>query len=281
MPCISEAGRPQPQRYLLELPAPSEIAGRKLRLAAVGVAVVEAAVLCREELARRQEVLLREQCRQQPGERAAALMKFHCGRSPRGERAGGLAAREAECLRHGLGIEAPQPSDGSRRAERSEHAGSVEAAGAERWIVEPDPDTGRHFRSGGNRDEQITSRPCVAFGNRQGRRDHLRSDVSHGGAMRVAHRDGSDEIAIEQSRAGEREAVAADHAAFGGLSEARRQRCDLLRLLALVAGERTGEGVEQQIFAVLFDLVRKLVIGQCGCKLCQHLRCFFRHQALL
>jgi hypothetical protein len=81
--------------------------------------------------------------------------------------------------------------------------------------------------------------------------------------------------------AGEREAAAADHAAFVGLSETRRQRRDLLRLLALVAGKRAGEGVEQQIFAVLFDLVRKLVVGQCGCKSCQHLRCFFRHQALL
>jgi hypothetical protein len=99
--------------------------------------------------------------------------------------------------------------------------------------------------------------------------------------MRVAHGDGGDEIAVEQSRAGEREAVAADHAAFVGLSKTRRQRRDLLRLLALVAGERASEGVEQQIFAVLFNLVRKLVVGQCGCKSCQHLRCFFRHQALL
>jgi hypothetical protein len=29
---------------------------------------------------------------------------------------------------------------------------------------------------------------------------------------------------------------------------------------------------------VLLDPVRKLLVGQCGCKLCQHLRCFFRHQ---
>ena len=167
-------GGPQPQRDLLELPAPAEIVGRELRLPAVGVAVVEAAVLGGEELARRQELLLREQRRQQAGERAAALMKFYRRGSPRRERAGGLAAGEAERLRHGLGVEAAQPSDRRRRAEWAEHAGSVEAAGAERRIIEPDTDAGRDLGSGGNRHEQVAPRACVALGDRQGGRDHLR-----------------------------------------------------------------------------------------------------------
>ena len=205
-------------------------------------------------------------------------MEFDRRRSPRGERPRRLATRKAERLRHGLGVEAAQPSDRCRRAERPEHTGSVEAAGSERRIVEPDPYAGRHLASGGGRHQEIAAGQIVTFGDRQSRRHHFRGDMGHGGAMRVAHGDGGDEIAVEQRRAGEREVVAADHAGLARLRQARCQRRDLVCLLALVAGKRAGEGIEQQVLAVLLDPVRKLLVGQCGRKLCQHLRCFFRHQ---
>jgi hypothetical protein len=99
--------------------------------------------------------------------------------------------------------------------------------------------------------------------------------------MRIAHGDGGDEIAVEESRAGEREAVAADHTAFARLREGRCQRRNLLCFLALVAGKRARESVEQQVLAVVLDPVRKLVVGQRRGKLRQHLCCFFRHYELL
>ena len=69
-----------------------------LGLAAVGVAVEEAAVLGGEEFLGGEELLLGEQRRHQARQRAAALMEFHRRRAPGGERAGRLASGEAERL---------------------------------------------------------------------------------------------------------------------------------------------------------------------------------------
>src|SRR5262245_50431215 len=81
-------GRPQPKRDLLDLPALPEVGYGRLRAAAIRVNVVKAAVLGREELARRQNLLLGQQRRQQSRERAAALVELHRRGSPGREGAG-------------------------------------------------------------------------------------------------------------------------------------------------------------------------------------------------
>src|SRR5207342_3945929 len=83
-------GRPQAQRDLFELPALSEIGGDGFGAAAIRICIVEATVLGGQEFARRQKLLLGQQRRQQPGERAAALVELHRRRSPRREGAGRL-----------------------------------------------------------------------------------------------------------------------------------------------------------------------------------------------
>jgi len=157
----------------------------------------------------------------------------------------------------------------------------VPAAGTERRIVEPDPDPRRHLASGGDRHQEVAAGKPIALRDRQGRRDHFRRDVGHGGTVHVAHRHGRDEIAVEQGRTGKRQVTAADHARFIRLRQRRRQRRQLMGFLALVAGQGTGESIQQQVLAVLPDVVRKVVVCQRGSKLRQHLRRFFRHHCLL
>src|SRR5262249_22104807 len=118
---------PQSQRNLFELEALAELGGRKRRVAAIGIALVEATIGRGEELLRRQKPRLRQQRPQQPGGRAGALVKFR-GRGPQGrDRAGGLAAGEADRPRHGIVVEAKEPPDRGGSAEWPEHARAMPA----------------------------------------------------------------------------------------------------------------------------------------------------------
>ena len=272
--------RPEPQRDLLELPALAEIADREVELPAVGIGVEQAAVLGGEEFARRHELLLREQRRHQAGKRAAALVEFHRRRAPGREGAGGLAAREPEGARHGVGVEAAQPAHRRGGAERPEHARPVPAALPEFRIVEPVADPRRDLAAGGDGDEQVAAGIAVLVGDRQRRRDHLRRDVGHGRAVHVAHGRGRDQIAVQQRRAGEREPAAADDTGLAGLRERGRQRGHLMGFLALVAGEGAGQRVEQEVLAMLPHALRHVVIAKRGRELRQHSGCVAWHSNL-
>ena len=213
--------RPQPQRDLLELPAPAEIGGRELRLPAVGVGVVEAAVLGGEELARRQELLLARAA--PPSGRTAR--RGTDGTSP------SAFPRPRTCRRPGC-RRGRTPSPWSRRRSRAagrppppRRTGRARRVRASRG--RGTPDNRARCRSASSTSlpaaiatsrsrPELPSRSAIASagGTTSGR------DVGHGGAMRVAHGDGGDQIAVEQRRAGEREAVAADHARFRSIAPA-------------------------------------------------------------
>ena len=268
---------PQPQRDLLQLPALAEVRDRGLGLAAVRVGVVEPAVLRGEEFAGGHELLLREQRRHQPRQRAAALVELDRRRAPRGERAGRLAARETESARHRVGIESEQASHGRRRAEGADDAGTVPAAGARRGEIPAEPDARRRLAAGGERDQQVAPGKPVALGDRQRGRHDFRRDVRNGGAVHVAHRDGGDEVAVQHGRAGERQPVAADDARFLRLRQRRGQRGDLVRLLAPVAGDRARERVEQQVLGVLPRGRRNLLVVERRRELRELLRDFTCH----
>ena len=151
---LDRGGRgPQAQRDLLELPALAEPGGRELGLAAIRIAVVEAAVLGGEEFARRQKILLGQQRRHQARKRAAALVEFHRRGAPGREGAGRLAAGETEGFRHGVGIEATQRADRRRRPKWTQDPRPVPAARAHRRIIRPDADPRRHLEAGRERDQ--------------------------------------------------------------------------------------------------------------------------------
>ena len=263
--------RPQPQRDLLELPALAEIGDRELRLSAVGIGVVEAAVLGGEEFLGREEFLLGEQRRHQARQRAAALMEFHRRRAPGGEGAGGLAAGEAERLRHGVAVEAAQAADRRRGAERAERARPMPALGAEHRIVGADADPRHHLHAGDQRDQEIAAGRAVALGDGERRRHHLGRDMRQRRAVGVAHGDGGDQEAVEHGRAGERQPVAADHARLVRLRERAGERRDLLGLVAVAAGHRAGQRVEQQILAALAHVLGQVFVLQRGREIRQNL----------
>ena len=146
-------------------------------------------------------------------------MELHRRRSPRREGAGRLAAGETERLGHGLGVEPAKPADRRGGAERTQHARAVPALGAERGIIEPEPDPRRHLASGGDGDQQVAARQAVAFGDRQSGRDHFRRHMGQRRPVHVAHGHRGDEIAVENGRAGERQPVAANDAALVGLRQ--------------------------------------------------------------
>src|SRR4029077_5694234 len=68
---------PQPQCDLLELPALTEFGRDRLRATAIRVNIVKTATGGGEKLGGPQELLLGEQCRQQPRQCAAALVELH------------------------------------------------------------------------------------------------------------------------------------------------------------------------------------------------------------
>jgi hypothetical protein len=256
----------------------SEIGGDGLGTATIRISIEKAAVLGGQEFARRQKFLLGQQRRHQSGERAAALVEFHRRRSPRREGAGRLAAGETERLGHGFGVELPEPPDRGGGPERSQHARAVPTLGPHRRVVDPDAHSRRHLASGGDGDQQVAARGAIAFGDRQGGRDHLRRHMGQRRPMDVAHGDGGDEIAVQNGRAGERQPVAADDAALAGLRQPRGERRELLGLLAAVPGDRASQGVQQDILAVIADLSRKIVVLQRRRKAGQHLGDVTRHR---
>ena len=270
-------GGPQAQRNLLELPAAAEIGGGGLGAPAVRVAVVEAAVARGEKLAGGDEFLLGQHRRHQARQRAAALMEFDRRRSPRRKGAGSLAAGKPERPRHGLAVEAAQPADRGRGAERAEHAGPVPATSTKGRIVDADADPGRHLGAGNHGDQQVAAAEPIAFGDRQRRGHHFRRDMRHGGAVGVAHGHRGDQIAIEHGRTGERQPVAADHGALVGLRQPRRQRHELVGLIAAMTGDRTGERIQQQVLAVFARALRDGVVGQRSRELGQRLCRFCGH----
>ena len=186
MPWIDEADGHRRSAICSSSQRLSEIGGDGFGAAAIGIDVVEAAVLGGQEFARRQKLLLGQQRRHQPGERAAALVELHRRRSPRREGAGRLAAGEAERLGHGLGVEPAKPADRRGGAERTQHARAVPALGPERGIIETDADPRRHLASGGDGDHQVAARQ-----SRRARRSPRRAGslpASHGSASSGARR---------------------------------------------------------------------------------------------
>ncbi len=119
-------------------------------------------------------------------------MKFHRRRPPGREGAGGLAAGEAECPRHGVCVEAQKAADRRCRAERAEDARAMPTAGAELGKIDPDADPRRHLKPGRERNQQFAARQCVAFRYRQRRRNDFGRNVSHRRPVGVTHRDGGD-----------------------------------------------------------------------------------------
>ncbi len=139
------------------------------------------------------------------------------------------------------------------------------AARAKHRIIEPDADPRRHFASRGDSDQKIAAGKSVALGDCQRRRHDFRRDVSHGGAVHIAHRHRGNEVTIEQRRAGKRQLPAADHARLAALRQSRSERRDLPGLLALMAGYRASERIQEQILAMLADAFRQIAIAQrCG-----------------
>ena len=177
-------------------------------------------------------------------------------RAPCGERAGGLAAREAEGARHGIGIEAAQPSHRGGAAERSDHAGTVPPFLSERRVVESQADARRHLQPRDQRGEKIGARGVVARRDRERRRDDFGRDMGQRRAVHVAHGDGGDQVAVHRRRAGERHRLPADHNALGGVAESRRQRANLAGLFAPMPGERAGKRVQQQGLRGVAHIVR-------------------------
>jgi len=174
-----------------------------------------------------------------------------------------------------------KPADRRGGAEGAQHAGTVPALGAERGIIEADPDPRRRLASGGDGHEEVAARQGVALGDRQGGRHHFRRHMGQRRAVHVAHGDRGDEITIEKCRAGERQPVAADDAALVGLRQSRRERGELLRLFAAVPGDRARQGIEQEVLAVISHLCGKIVVLQRGRKAGQHLSDVARHTILL
>src|SRR5262249_19650161 len=152
---------------LLELKALAELGRDKLRLSAVHIAAIEPAVRRAEELFRCHEALLREQRRQQSGERAAALMKLHRRSAPGRERAGRLAARKTERPRQALAVEAQEPADRGSCAERPEHTGPMPALRAEHCRIEADADARHHLAAGRDGGEHVGPREPVALSDQK------------------------------------------------------------------------------------------------------------------
>src|SRR5262249_12156584 len=167
---VTAAGRPP---FALALYRPPSSAGRKLPLPP--------------------QVFSAYQRRDQARNAAAALVDLPRRRSPRCEGAGGLAAGEAERPGHGFGVEPAKSADRRSGTERTQHAGAVPTLGAERGIIEADPDPRRHLASGGDGDEEVAARQPVALGNRQGGRHHFRRHMGQRRAVHVAHGDRGNE----------------------------------------------------------------------------------------
>ena len=204
-------------------------------------------------------------------------MEFHRRRRPRREGAGGLAAGEAERLRHGVAVEGAQAADRRGGAERAERARPMPALGAEHRIVGADADPRHHLHAGDQRDHELAAGRAVALGDRQRRRHHLGRHVRQRRAVGVAHGDGGDQEAVEHGRAGERKPVAADHARLARLRQRARERRDLLGLVAVAAGHRAGQRVEQKILAALFHVLGEVFVFQRGRKIRQNLGRLVRH----
>ena len=249
-PWMVEADGHRRSAICSSLPALSEFGDRVRGTSAVRVSVEKSAVFRSQEFAGGEKILLREQCRHQSRQRAAALVKLDGRRSPRGKRAGGLAARESERFRHGRGIEPEQTSHRRGGAKRTDDAGPVPAALARFGIIEAEPDACRYLTAGCDRDQQIAARQSVALRDGECGRYHFRRDVGERGAVNVAHGDGGDQVAVQQGCAGERQAVAADDTALVRLRKARCKRRQLVGFLALVTRHRARERVEQHVLAV-------------------------------
>jgi hypothetical protein len=99
--------------------------------------------------------------------------------------------------------------------------------------------------------------------------------------VHVAHRDRSDEVAVENGGAGERQRLAADDARLVRLPQRRGERGKLLRLLAAVAGDRAGERIEQEVLAMIASALRNILVLQRCRETGQRLGDVYGHASLL
>jgi hypothetical protein len=125
------------------------------------------------------------------------------------------------------------------------------AARPKRRIIEAEANARRHFATGGYGEQEIAPHQIIALGDSKRGRNDFRSDMGHGGAMHVAHRNRRDQITIEQRRADERQMLSADDARFISFRKRRRQSSHLSGLFPLMSGKRAGKRVQDQILAML------------------------------
>ena len=107
-----------------------------------------------------------------------------------------MAARQPERLRHSIGIEPAQPADRRGGTERTEHARTMPAFGAEGAVIEADPDPGRHFATAGDGYEEVAARCAVTLGDGQSGRHDFRRHVRQRRPVHVAHGHRGDQVAV-------------------------------------------------------------------------------------
>jgi len=99
-------------------------------------------------------------------------------------------------------------------------------------------------------------------------------------AMDIAHRNGGDQIAVEQSRAGQRQVVAADYRALRRRRDAAGKTEHLPGFFAVMPGKRAGQRIQQHVLAVLTHRRRNVVVFQRSRKAGEMFSGRFRHRFL-
>src|SRR3954469_5886792 len=255
---------PEAQPDLLELPALAEICGHRLRIAAVGIGIEDAAVLVAEDVGRGGETLFGEKARQQSRERAARLVELDGGCAPVREGAGRLAAGQSKRIALALGIEAEELADCRRATERADHAGRMPAFRAKRRVFRTQADARGRFEARGNGEQQIAAAGAIALGDRERRRDDLRRRVAERRPMYVADGDGGDQVAVEERRARERKLAIADDGGFLGCAERGGERVNLLGLVPLAPRDGARQRIEQDVFHALARRSGELLVLEAG-----------------